>query len=282
MAMAQAAGTKQARPGMAGGWFWLAAGFAATLFAVYPRETAFAVLGHLARNAVSYGVPIVLWSIAGRFLGVLLRAASPAPAPSWIFRFGGWTVATLGTGILLALQAGDDRAFLRDLDAWYEALLSMALLGFAWWLLIDVGRVVLARIARRRPAPILSVASVAFACGLVAIAWTVYRHLEGGHDDPPFEVGLTALMLVLGGGIVATLVIELPWAILARQGRRDPLEGPLASVRGRLAGQVGNRAVRAVGGVIPPRTPPAPAAHTRAREDHGRIATPPTVVRRKP
>lgn len=277
MALPQPAGTKQAGPGMTGGWFWLAAGFAATLFAVYPRETAFAVLGHLAREAVSYGMPIVLWSIAGRFLGALLRAASPAPAPAWIFRLGGWTLATLGAGILLALQAGDDRRFLRDLDAWYEALLSMALLGFAWWLLIDVGRVVLARIARRRPAPILSVASVAFACGLVAIAWTVYRHLESGHDDPPFEVGLTALMLVLGGAVIATLVIELPFAVLARMGRRDPLEGALASVRGRLAGQVGSRAV---GGVLPPRASPAPAAHTRAREDHGRIVTPPTVVRR--
>ena len=280
MAVPQGAGTRQARPGMTGGWFWLVASFAATLLAVYPREIASDVVEHLVGNAVSYGVPIVLWSLAGRILGALLRAAAPAPAPSWIFRYGGWTVATLGAGVLLALQAGDDPRFLRDLDAWYEALLFMALLGFAWWLLIDVGRVVLARIARRPPGPILSVASVAFACGLVAIAWTVYRHLESGHDDPPFEVGLIALTLVLGGGAIATLLIELPGAILVRRGLRDPLKGSLASVRGGLAGQVEARAVRAVGGVLPPRTPPAAAAHTRAREDHGRIVTPPTVVRR--
>ena len=82
---------------------------------------------------------------------------------------------------------------------------------------------------------------------------------------------------LLATAVIATLVIELPFAVLARMGRRDPLEGALASVRGRLAGQVGSRAV---GGVQPPLASPAPAAHTRAREDHGRIVTPPTVVRR--
>src|SRR5690606_32368067 len=101
-------------------------------------------------------VAVVLWSVAGRALGGILRAATPGTDPAWIFRLSGWTLATLAAGILIALQVGDDPHRITGGEDMAELLLPLAALGLAWLLLIDVSRALLARLARRSETPFLS------------------------------------------------------------------------------------------------------------------------------
>lgn len=261
-------------PGMTGGWFWLAASFAATLYGLHSRPVASEVVGELAAQAVAVGFAVVLWSLAGRILGAILRAATRAPAPGWIFRVNGWSVATLGAGVLMALQAGADPRVVHDPKTWFGTLFVVAWLGFGWWLVIDVGRALLDRLARRRPRPFFSVAGIAFICGLMAIAWVIYGHLEGFHNDPPPRVGIAALAAVLAAGVIGTLLIELPGALLARRRSAGPDEGAMDGARALIARRLRERATAPA-----PATTAAAPARLRASEEHGRHVTPPTVVR---
>jgi hypothetical protein len=274
MATAGNAAGRQKAPGMTGGWFWLAAAFAATLYLRFSPARVETVAGILADQAFAVAVAVVLWSLAGRILGAILRAAAPGPVPAWVFRLSGWMLVTLGAGALIALQAGDDpRAFARD-EELPGILASMAALGLGWWLLIDLGRALLARLGRRSAVPFLSSASLAFVLGLAAIAWIVWTHRKGTLDQPPVDAGLAALGAVLAAGAVLTLLVELPRALLARRGA-GPAEG-LAATRARLTQQLQSRPT--------PRPAAQPATQvkaTTARSQHGSVSTPPTVVRRR-
>jgi len=273
MAVPKGRTPKQARNAMAGSWFWLALSFAATLYVVFAGPRFDAVIDTLLDGAFVVAVAVALWSTAGRVLGAALRAVAPRPAPIWIFRMNGWTVVTLATGILLALQAGDNPKAFRTSDAVAVNLISMALLGLVWFLVFDLARAALARVAGRATPPILSVGTLAFLAGLGAIAWTVHGYFEGNLTDPPFQAGLVHLGIVLGVGAALTLIIELPRALLARNARlgRSGGDSSLATTRARLAGQLRVRTAEPAAGNV----------HRVARTEHGRITTPPTVVRRR-
>lgn len=276
MATTGNAAGRQKAPGMTGGWFWLAAAFAATLYLRFSPARVETVTGVIADQAFAVAVAVVLWSLAGRILGAILRAAAPGPAPAWMFRLSGWMLVTLAAGILIALQAGDDpRAFARDGEL-PGLLASMAALGLGWWLLIDLGRALLARLGRRSAVPFLSSASLAFVLGLAAITWIVWTHREGALDQPPVDAGLAGLGAALAAGTVLTLLVEVPRALLARRGA-GPAEG-LAATRARLTQQLQSRTTPR------PAAQPAPQGTvkaTAARSQHGSVSTPPTVVRRR-
>ncbi len=271
MAAAPAGGMRKATYGMAGSWFWLALSFVATLYLRFSQARTGSVVDNLIDYMAVLGLAVVLWSLGGRVLGALLRAATPGPAPAWVFRLSGWTLATLSAGSLIALQAGDDPRSIRDADALLQLLLPLAGMGLAWLLLIDLSRALLARLGRRSETPFLSAGTLAFALGLAGLAWTLWLHHEGTLDKPPVDAGLGALGLALAAGVALTLLVELPRALLSRsRGEGGASRQDLAQARGRLVGTLRNAAAR-----------PAAPAETRASALHGRITTPPTVVRRR-
>lgn len=271
MARGKTAGMKKTTYGLSGSWFWLALSFAATLYLRFSPARQGSVVDALFDYTALLGLAVVLWSLGGRVLGALLRAATPGPAPAWVFRLSGWTLATLAAGCLIALQAGDDPRSIADAQAMLQFLLPMAGMGFAWLLLIDLSRALLARLGRRSETPFLSAGTLAFALGMAGIAWTLWLHHEGALEKPPVDAGLGALGLALAAGVVLTLLVELPRALIARnRGEAGASRPDLAQARSRLVGTLRNAATR-----------PAAPAEKRASVLHGRIETPPTVVRRR-
>lgn len=271
MAKGKTAGMQKATYGLSGSWFWLALSFAATLYLRFSPARQGTVVDAFFDYTLFLGLAVVLWSLAGRALGALLRAATPGTDPAWVFRLSGWTLATLAAGILIALQAGDDPRSIARAENLPELLLPMAAMGLAWLLLIDVSRALLARLARRSETPFFSAGTIAFVLGLAGLAWTVWLHREGTLEKPPIDAGLGALGVALAAGVVLTLIVELPRALIARnRGENGASRPDLAQARSRLVGTLRNAAAR-----------PAAPAEKRASALHGRIETPPTVVRRR-
>lgn len=273
--------TRAAKSGSAGGWFWLAAPFAAAV--VLSAESAHRemVLARMLENGVAVVAVLIFWSVAGRMLGRLLQAAAPAPVPAWAFRLSGWSLVSLGGGVLLGLMAGADPRGLGAPAALFEGLLLFAGVGLAWTLLLDLPRLLLWRLSGTPAMGMVSVASIAVVGGMIGIAVLTVRFIEGAGEDRLFQSGAGMLALVLAAGVVLTLAIALPRALLLRATRRpgERANAGLGPQGHKPVGRILRRASELAG---PPGEPPAPvAAHKRARSEHGSIATPPTVVRRR-
>ena len=261
------------QPTIRGSGLWLIAAYAATVFWL---------LGHGWREAVVetmldhwWVVPVAWlgWSLAGRILGGILRAMGQGKAPGWVFLFSGWTVATLAAGAILALQFTESRLPSAALDDLKMGLITFAVLGALWVVLVDLPRLGLWRLSRRSQPPFLAVPTLAVLGGLGATAWVVMSHLDGELGRPPLEGASGVLAMVLGAAVVLTLLLELPRALVQRGATaQDAPERPKPKRE-----RPGQRD-------LAPPSPQAPSAtvvgRPHARVEHARLETPPTVVRR--
>lgn len=290
MAVPRESSVGRSRGGFRGTWFWLGAAFAATLFATAEAAQIAPVVQLLADRWLWVAGALVGWSIGWAILGAILAAAAPDRSARSIYLLSGRTLLSVAAGVLLACEMVGSPRVLAEPDRLLVELAVCGGLGFLWWLLIDMPRVLLWRLSRRPAPPLLSVANVAVLGGLVGVAAVLQRDLAGTLEDLPLRSGLVVLAMIGAAAVVLTVILELPRAIILRAAARAAPDGHerVAVTLGRLAG----RTVRSLGEARkevlrsrPEHDPQGPSGgivRTRSRSaiDHARVAPPPTVVRR--
>lgn len=272
MAVPRESSVGRPRGGFRGTWFWLVAIFAATVFWLPEAPRSEQIVGLLADQWLVVVALLIGWSIGWGLLGRILAAVAPDRSARSVHLLSGRTLMTVAAGLLLPLEMMRGRWSQVEPR---ELLIGFGLCagaGFLWWLLIDMPRVAFWRFSRRPAPPLLSVANVAVLAGLVALAVVLARDVTGRLEDSPLREGVKVLMMIGAAAVSFTVFIEFPRAMLLRA-RTEIASGHRAHLAGALR-TVADQAARAV-----PRVHAAP--RPRAADQHGRIATPPTVVRRK-
>lgn len=274
MAVPRESSVGRPRGGFRGTWFWFAAIFAATVFWLPEAPRREQIVGLLADQWIVVVALLIGWSIGWGLLGRLLAAVAPDRSVRSITLLSSRTLMTVAAGLLLPLEMMRGRWSQVEPRELLIGLGLCAGVGFLWWLLIDLPRVVFWRFSRRPAPPLLSVANVAVLAGLVALAVVLSRDVTGRLEDSPLRAGMTVLMMIGAAAVSLTVFLELPRAMLLRARTEIASDGP-AAFAGALR-TIAHRAAQAA----PPATATRVAAKPRAANQHGRIATPPTVVRR--
>ena len=217
-------------------------------------------------------VGFIAWGVASRVAAGLLRRMGP-DAPGWVFAVNGWMVAAIAAGLLLPFEL---QRF-RPPDAvlpMASDLVAFGVLGLAWVVLVDGGRIMTWRLSRRPEPLMVSVATLAAVAGVVAAATVAVRRVDGELAGSPPDIGVQVLWVVLLAAVILTLLLEVPRALALR---RAP-QAASTSVFGtpRSAPAPGQPAAP-MPGLAGPRTRPA----TVARQSHAAVSAPPTVVRRR-
>ena len=230
-----------------------------------PNVTANRVYDLAAANWWILLVAFFAWGLASRVASAILRRGAP-DAPGWIFLVNGWVAVTIAAGLTLPFDLVDIRTADQLAADLARQLGIFAVIGVLWTLLVDYGRIVTWRISRRPEPSLLTIATLAAVAGVVAAGVVIGHVIDGAARGSPATTAQGLLGTILASGFALTLVVELPRAIAVRR----------MAGSGGASGDGGKRPVRTIG---------APSDMTRsvvtARDGHGAIATPPTIVRRR-
>lgn len=290
MAVPRESSIGRSRGGFRGTWFWLGAAFAATVFWTADAPRRLQIVDFLGEQWLMAIALLLGWSIGWGILGAILAAAAPDPSVRSIYLLSGRTLLTVAVGVLLAREMAQGSWTFAEPKRLLVDLGLCGALGFLWWLLIDLPRVLLWRLSRRPAPPLLSVANLAVLGGLVGVAVVLQRDLAGTLEGMPLRSGLVVLALIGAAAVVLTVILELPRAITLRAAARaEPDRHERVAVTlGRLAGRTVRGLGKARKDVLrsrPEHDPQGPSggivrARSRLAIDHARVAPPPTVVRR--
>lgn len=171
---------------------------------------------------------VLLWSALGAALGAVLdRIGGSDGLPSWLAWLNGWMAMSLvfsvaGVAVLLLPESAGHQA-----RALVRTAMDLAVVGLAWFAIVDLGHLLLARLARRAAVPFVSIALIAVTAGLLTFLIGILR-LVIAWKDTELPAAMTAVSF--GYLVIAALlvfVIELPASLLRR--RRPPDDPDLPS-----------------------------------------------------
>ncbi|MBT5435614.1 MAG: hypothetical protein HOI34_19160 [Rhodospirillaceae bacterium] len=211
-----------------GGWY-----FAVVWFA---KEEGYIRRGgiDLEEYGIIAGTMGLIW-LVGSALALWIVKAVTRGKPGSIGAFNGIALGVIALGAMLPLhllygprhQTGQPFAL--------DEITVLSVMAIGWFAVVDLPRLVLFRLARLEKPRLLTVANLAFLGTVAGIAYmadmTVGGELRGAIEgvDTPTEAITFVIILGLAAGIVLTIIIELPRALIAR-GRHDQPVRDIGSV----------------------------------------------------
>jgi len=233
--------------------------------------------------AIVAGLMGLAWLVATQIASIIITRVTRGERGT-AGAFNGMALGVIAVLVMLPLHLMYGPRHMTGEPFALDEVSVLGLLAVAWFIAIDLPRLAFFRLGRLKRVRVFTVANFVFLGAVAGIAWVAQLTVDGelrgfgGDNDTPAEALMFVMSLGLVVGVILSVILELPRALVARTRSEPEADAPVGFSR---QNEEQATAVRDIAAPAPTHAREAARdAERKARKERARIVKEtPTVTR---